>query len=350
MSSLINSVAEITGEHDREWLELTLAEVLHRLVGAQRVQLWRIEERQKQLRARPSVSVIDGERPRMFEGDADAEQWPRVGDIAGLGDAVAQLSNARVGPTEDGTQVHFFPLVNPQGVCGAIEVEHAALLDAQQEQLVNGLLAIYRNYLNLLDYSEHDTLTGLLNRKTFDRMFARRVAGRATRERPDRNIEIVGSQRSAKPGETPWLAVVDIDLFKRINDRYGHIFGDEVLLLTSRLMRACFRSSDVLFRFGGEEFVILLAPTDADGAHGALERFRSAVETNDFPQVDQVTVSVGYSRALPDENPNAPFERADEALYYAKQNGRNRVCRHEALIEQGQLPVKPSKASDLELF
>lgn len=350
MSSLINSVAEITGEHDREWLELTLAEVLHRLVGAQRVQLWRIEERHKQMRARPSVSVIDGERPRMFEGEADAEHWPRVAEIAGLADAVARQSSARVGPTPEGTQLHFFPLVNPQGISGAIEVEHAALLDAQQEQLVHGLLAIYRNYLNLLDYSEHDTLTGLLNRKTFDRMFARRVAGRATRERPDRNIEIVGRQRSAKPGETPWLAVVDIDLFKRINDRHGHIFGDEVLLLTSRLMRSCFRSSDVLFRFGGEEFVILLAPTDDEGAHCALERFRSAVETHDFPQVDQVTVSVGYSRALPEENPNAPFERADEALYYAKQNGRNRVCRHEALIAQGQLPVKPSKASDLELF
>jgi diguanylate cyclase (GGDEF)-like protein len=144
--------------------------------------------------------------------------------------------------------------------------------------------------------------------------------------------------------------VIDIDHFKRVNDGHGHLIGDEVLLLLSRLMRASFRFHDHLFRFGGEEFVVLMrCGTDAD-ASGAFERLRANVERFAFPQVGRITVSVGFSALRPDDTPSAAFERADKAVYWAKQNGRNQVAFHADLVDRGLLAEASLDNRDAELF
>src|SRR6202011_3687326 len=99
--------------------------------------------------------------------------------------------------------------------------------------------------------------------------------------------------------EPSWLALIDIDRFKSINDGYGHLFGDEVLLLVSQLMKRSFRGADQLFRFGGEEFVVLLDRASEPGAQIVLERLRTTIGEHEFPQVGQVTISVGYTRIDP---------------------------------------------------
>jgi diguanylate cyclase (GGDEF)-like protein len=146
-----------------------------------------------------------------------------------------------------------------------------------------------------------------------------------------------GERRAARPGEHHWIAVADIDHFKNINDRFGHLYGDEVLILLSRIMMRSFRMEDRLFRFGGEEFVIVLSPCSPSNAQMVLERFRTAIEKYDFPQVGRVTISMGYTRIRSDDLPPVAVGRGDEALYYAKRNGRNRVCSYEQLAEAGDV-------------
>ena len=136
-----------------------------------------------------------------------------------------------------------------------------------------------------------------------------------------------------------WLGVVDIDHFKKINDNFGHLFGDEVLLRVADLMRQTFRSNDKLFRFGGEEFVVMLRNVAEDHVHNIFTRFRLAVERHDFPQVGRVACSVGFARIDPRLSPADLLGRADEALYYSKRNGRNQVNGFDELIMSGKLRI-----------
>jgi len=196
-----------------------------------------------------------------------------------------------------------------------------------------------------LDYGELDTLTGLLNRKTFEGCFEKlrerliRPAPKVVQHLPENRSQI------AQPS---WLALIDIDHFKAVNDGFWHLFGDEVLLLVSRLMRRSFRSGDLLFRFGGEEFLVLLEQASEPGAEMALERLRTMVEGYTFPQV-RLTISVGYTRINPEDVATLCVERADAALYYAKSHGRNNVRSCEALIAAGEIKHKVGNG-EIELF
>jgi len=196
------------------------------------------------------------------------------------------------------------------------------------------LARIYGNQIRLLDYSELDTLTHLLNRKTFDETFDRLLTARVS------GAEGAGheNRREHREQEAPaWLGVIDIDHFKRVNDSFGHLFGDEVLLRVGDLMRKTFRGGDRLFRFGGEEFVVILNAETESLAAAGFDRFRASVEGNEFPQVGQVTCSVGFTAVLTQDVPTDVVGRADEALYYAKEHGRNQVCCYEQLLAAGTI-------------
>jgi diguanylate cyclase (GGDEF)-like protein len=141
--------------------------------------------------------------------------------------------------------------------------------------------------------------------------------------------------------------VVDIDHFKRVNDSHGHLIGDEVLLLVAQLMRQTFRHGDRIYRFGGEEFVVLLRCPQAQSARVAFERLRLRIGAHDFPQVGQLTVSIGYTAVDADDTPSAAFERADLAVYEAKNAGRNRTVAHADLNLQ---PSDEAPRGELEFF
>ena len=211
------------------------------------------------------------------------------------------------------------------------------------------LVRIYGNQIKLLDYSELDTLTHLLNRKTFDETFDRLLTARV----PDAANEIQENRRDHLEQGTPaWLGVIDIDHFKRVNDSFGHLFGDEVLLRVGDLMRKTFRGGDRLFRFGGEEFVVILNAETEDLAAAGFNRFRVSVEDNEFPQVGQVTCSVGFTAVLNGDVPTDVVGRADEALYYAKEHGRNQVCSYEQLLASGAIAaptVTEAPVSDFDI-
>jgi len=210
---------------------------------------------------------------------------------------------------------------------------HADPFTPEALYMVTGIVSVYRNFQNLLDYSERDSLTGLLNRKTFDDQLARMLLASES----DASNTGQAERRQPNGEEKQWLAVVDVDHFKSVNDRFGHLYGDEVLILIANLLQSSFRAQDRVFRFGGEEFVVLLRSTDLDNARRIIERFRADVEHHDFPQVGQVTVSIGFTSVSAADSPVVTLGHADQALYYAKAHGRNRVCHYEELVEGGLL-------------
>lgn len=238
--------------------------------------------------------------------------WLALGLAAPAGAPVVPI----LGPAGIGAQTYVCCLGQLAGVWRFLLVAADGDASGITEALA-GVATVFANLLALLDKFERDALTGLLNRQSFDDRFEDMLE----RHRQNPRRERVGSM--------PWLAIADVDHFKRVNDTYGHLYGDEILLLFSRLMRQSFRFDDLLFRYGGEEFVIILNNTDAAGAKHALERFRQAIEAYEFPSIGRVTVSIGWVGVYPQELPTTLMHRADKALYNAKETGRNRLVSFE---------------------
>jgi len=156
-----------------------------------------------------------------------------------------------------------------------------------------------------------DSLTGLHNR-------------RAILHRLDEHIKQVRRYE----GELS-LLMLDIDYFKKVNDQYGHLIGDEVLENVAVLMQQNVRNTDSVGRYGGEEFIVVLSETDLSSALIVAERLRNAIEAAEMRGSEGnmfgITVSQGVSSYKPGEDKQSLISRADDALYRAKQNGRNRV-------------------------
>jgi diguanylate cyclase (GGDEF)-like protein len=158
----------------------------------------------------------------------------------------------------------------------------------------------------------HDMLTELYNRRHFIEMADKEIARALRHRRPLA------------------LCIVDVDLFKPVNDRHGHIAGDEVLRQIASLVKQHVRSDDIAARIGGEEFAVMLPESDADVASQFAERLRRAVADASFApggEAQSITVSIGIS-TLSDTRTSRPslMAAADAALYRAKDGGRNRAC------------------------
>jgi diguanylate cyclase (GGDEF)-like protein len=184
---------------------------------------------------------------------------------------------------------------------------------AQIENLLAALLYPLRNallYRAALRCAIFDSLTGVKNRTAFDSNFRRDM------EINRRNLTDLS------------IIVLDIDFFKRFNDRYGHAVGDLVLQQVAKTVEQTIRSSDALYRVGGEEFVVVLNATDLKGAKLLAERIRERVAALNIEGLKntKVTLSLGVSLMREDDIPQSLFERADLALYQAKRGGRDQVA------------------------
>jgi diguanylate cyclase (GGDEF)-like protein len=202
-----------------------------------------------------------------------------------------------------------------------------------------GMLKIQANYAKLLFDSERDTLTGLYNRKKMEQKMSELLLARSS-----------GFSREQDKDKTDYLAVFDIDHFKRVNDNFGHLIGDEVLLIFAGLVRNTLRDADWVFRYGGEEFVALIKGVPPGVIDVILERIRVKVQNHPFPQVGQVTVSVGFTAIADQKLPPHVFEESDKALYYAKEHGRNQVCDYRALVGSGEIAPEEHISGSVELF
>lgn len=181
------------------------------------------------------------------------------------------------------------------------------------ESVLSALVCPLRNallYRDAVQTSLRDSLTGAGNRVALDNALER---------------EIQLAERHKQPLS---MLVMDIDFFKRINDEYGHASGDDVLKEVARSIQAVTRLTDLTFRYGGEEFVVLLNKTDPEGAAVIAERIRQFVErvrVETHRELIKSTISIGVATLQASENGQELFKRADAALYQAKNTGRNRV-------------------------
>ena len=158
-----------------------------------------------------------------------------------------------------------------------------------------------------------DALTGLHNRRWLEEMYTREL-----------NRSNAGNLHLS-------AFMLDIDHFKNINDKYGHLVGDQVLISVAKTILKCLRPTDMPVRYGGEEFTIFLPGTSVENAKIVSERLRSSVEATKIPLPDgkgtlSVTISVGCTERKNDDTVETIIKRADDALYNAKESGRNRVC------------------------
>lgn len=164
-------------------------------------------------------------------------------------------------------------------------------------------------------YKRHasvDALTGLYNRRWLDDMLPRQL------------------KRSAMQAEPVSVVMIDVDHFKRFNDRHGHQAGDFILFAVAQLMKQSFRPTDLAARYGGEEFTVVLPNTDLRGAWVAADRVRTVVRQTEFVPPDgaaypRVSVSMGIAELRSEEDAQALLQRADAALYQAKCDGRDCV-------------------------
>lgn len=184
--------------------------------------------------------------------------------------------------------------------------------------MLSELLAIFKmkyQYTEKEFMSVLDGLTGLYNRRQFEI-----------------SLEQEYNRTKRHPSDFS-LAILDIDFFKKVNDNYGHQYGDYVLKTVAELMKMAFRKTDLLYRYGGEELVMIMPETNIDGASIPVQRLRRMIEEYDFDYNGikiKVTASIGLTMNYQDFNSASELlKSADEALYRAKESGRNRVVLHE---------------------
>ena len=181
------------------------------------------------------------------------------------------------------------------------------------EYMLIGLVHPLRNaylYREALRRASHDPLTGVNNRAALDKIL-------------DREVEL-----ARRHGSPLSIILIDVDRFKAINDSYGHVVGDYALKSLSDAMVTCARDSDIVFRYGGEEFAVVLSNTDLSGASFLAERIRESIASMSVEFDEQqlsITVSIGVAAFNDGDNRVKLIERADRALYDSKERGRNCV-------------------------
>ncbi|HEX8979931.1 MAG TPA: sensor domain-containing diguanylate cyclase [Parasulfuritortus sp.] len=255
-----------------------------------------------------------------------------IRDLPGIRGVADRILNGKQAPTsleyrQDGAEVlvnsRFIPelgwylVVEQDGNSEIAPIKRTFLanlavsLAASLLVLAVTLFAVNRYQRRLEHIATRDPLTGLLNRQAFEFVFQQLIA-------------------EAKRAGRPLSAVLfDIDLFKQVNDRYGHLEGDKVIREVAELARGACRASDVVVRWGGEEFMLILNDCRLDQAQAIAEKLRLAVAGHDFPlsaEHGPITISLGAVQLEPGESETSLFGRADRAMYLAKERGRNQVA------------------------
>lgn len=336
-SKLLQTIIKITGQHDTDALDLSLVTSLAEIVPASEISVI------QKIRDDISDKVREVLKLSMATINTDCNNHT-IDDTQKTIIANSQIIDCMrtatvIKQTLDGLIYLYIPLKIDNKVTGVLKIESYENFP-DMLTVIEGIIHIYCNLAGIFNESERDKLTRLLNRKTFDYKLDKLL----DKQQKQQELYSIANQHDEKrhtcSTSFAWLAMLDIDRFKRINDTYGHLFGDEVILLISQQMKQFFRSSDLLFRFGGEEFVIILEPVPVEMARRTFDRFRETIARHVFPQVGNITVSIGYAKITKKDFSHVVLERADKALYYAKEHGRNSVYNFEELLESGAAEEK----------
>ena len=287
-----------------------------------------------QQRYQRSVYFVDNFGRLVLTGAEGGPQGAKIGqslaELDSMKSLVSQLPKPHSGSYEYSVQgqghflnVRFIPELN--WYLFVDKREDGALSEIRQSLYLNLLICllvtlivlallnrVIKRYQDKIQaQATLDTLTELPNRRGFDLL-----AAQAMHE----------AQREPKPLTA---LLLDLDHFKVLNDTYGHLAGDQVLIGFARDLQSCLRHADIVCRWGGEEFIVLLKDTDGETGLKVAEKIRQHVKTQRYAYNDQalqLTVSIGLTTLQPDDTLHTLLSRADHAMYRAKQSGRNRTC------------------------
>ncbi|MCF1428234.1 MAG: GGDEF domain-containing protein [Shewanella sp.] len=318
--TVLNSLVQLTGKRQIRALGEALVETIRNALET------------------PSVAFVTVKSPVPFP----VHMLPRNNSlpVSSLDDCVQAC--ARSGELvseqhEEGVLTALPIMIN--GITVKVLLLHSIMpMSCQQLALLNGFARIYENFLNVMLDVETDSLTGLLNMKGYHSQVL------AVLEDDDQSY----CEQSGDP-KSFWLVIFDIDKFKKINDTFGHLYGDEILLLVANTMIQVFDEKDLLFRFGGDEFVVLLAPRTKQQARAILKQFQKQIAVIRNDKLLQVHCSIGGVNASGANNPTDLLVQADRALYHVKENGRGDIAFYCDLLEQG-IVITEHFDDDIELF
>jgi len=344
---IIQSIIEITRQRDLDALEYSLVVSLAEIVPVTAISIFKSQDENiiDNIEEIVRLSVLtDGDGEKIFKWSDE----PREITIDEHLEQCLKTLTPVMHKTRSGTSRLLIPVSCENITVGALSLDSSEDISSYKDILEN-IITIYENYLIILNDSERDKLTGLFNRRTFDRKLDRLLQSQINKKEQYMSAGKLRERRHIELDACAWLVVLDFDNFKYVNDTYGHVYGDEVLLIFSQKMKKYFRNSDLLFRFGGDEFVIILEPVPFEMASHALEQFCKSIADHDFPLIGKITTSVGYAKITEKDYPPKILDLADKALYYAKENGRNCICNYETLLKEGKLS-NPKQDGSIDLF
>ena len=328
---ILKHMEDITRQRDTNLLDSSITNALIQLMDPTFVRLLQLYNRETGLAA-VTTAWSDGVHVQSLDDIPTEHDFEAVGDLPGLQKCLDMAGASSEFELETRTYHHWFPVYLRGSPYASVEIVSKRPLTAAKRGVVEGIMGVYLNFLSLLEDSQRDGLTGLANRKAFDRSLRRLLTTVSAQD-------TTHNERRQTAGRENWLAIIDVDHFKTINDNHGHLMGDKVLIELADIMRRSFRVQDRIFRFGGDEFVILIRKTDARYVVTSLERFRTNVASHAFDiGIGGVTVSLGYARISPNDTPTTIIGHADSAHYYAKKHGRNRGCSYEQLLAEKAIP------------
>ncbi|OHU87790.1 MULTISPECIES: GGDEF domain-containing protein [Pseudoalteromonas] len=335
---LLHSVVKLTKTRDVDSLESSLLSTIHEFIGCQKVSIYKSTSGRGELTVECSLSleVLDDKQYYWEESE-------RI--LSPSSELLSCLHSACIIAIQDqhGVERRWIPITLSDKPIGAIAIVSESLSSADQV-LLNAFCCIYENYLTILHENERDKLTGLLNRQTFDKKLKQLIEKQVVKHH-----KTIKANKGRKQHEEAmsWLAMLDIDHFKQVNDNYGHVCGDEVLLILAQTMEHFFNPTDLLFRFGGEEFVLVFEPVKFEEIERLLNEFVALVRRTKFPFVDKLTVSIGIAKVGPYDFPIHVLENADRALYAAKESGRDQICFFESIAGDYTRPKGDDDGVDL---
>lgn len=344
-SRVLDSIVEITKQRDSDALGISILATIAELVPSCFICLYKVPEEfpKSNLQLITSLQAKkDNDGIKQYIWDLPIPYC----DSTYLQENRNTIEQFGVYQSSDKRHHIFMPIVNESKIVYGLDISS----NRQLNRYVETLLAIGKvceNFYAILSASEKDTLTGLLNRKTYEQKLTALLNGQ--QHKAHVNKQSPKNKRQKTHQDHTWLAIFDIDFFKKVNDQYGHLYGDEVLLVLSQLMKANFRENDLMFRFGGEEFVVIFEPITKAQAQSILLTFMANVEKHVFPMVGNITISCGFAKISKEDHPKVILDYADKALYYAKEHGRNCLYNFETLLEQGEIEL-PNIEGDIELF
>ncbi|WAJ71227.1 GGDEF domain-containing protein [Catenovulum adriaticum] len=219
-----------------------------------------------------------------------------------------------------------YMMVHNDGACVALLAFKPGIetSDISRLNIIKTLIAIWTNQISVLSFYQRDSLTGLCTPNIFTDAVNGNTFYSEQSLQNDKVIKFKNDRRDdLHLPSSHAVALIDIDNFKIVNERFGHTIGDEVLIKLARLMEVSFRETDLICRYNGEQFSVLIRYVSKRGAEEILERFRHRVAESHFPRIESVTISIGYTMTLSGILTSELIERANRSLIYAKESGKN---------------------------